>query len=374
MDTVDFTKQMDLFLDRHLCEKNVPGLDCVIYYKRKPLYRHMAGFASVEKRTPITEQTLYHGYSITKLMTCTAGLQLIEQGKLRLEDPVISYIPEFTDLTVLRENGEITPAKNVMTVKDLFCMTAGFNYNLNSAALIKYREETAGACPTNLLPKYLAQQPLDFEPSTRWRYSFCHDVLAVVIERISGMLFSEYMQKHIFDPLGMDDTGFHMTSEKEKRMADKYWYHADTGIRENVGIDISYQFGPEYESGGAGIITSANDYMKFADALCAGDILLKRETTRLMYQDHLSPEVQQQYIKTQHPGFSYGLGVRTIIDQALAESAVGFGDFGWGGAAGAFITMHMEKELTVVYLQHMLGSDIKTLRKTLRNQVYSLLE
>ncbi len=372
MDIAKFSKQMDLFLDRLLVEKCVPGFDCIIYYKHKPLYRHSAGFASVEKQTPITENTLYHGYSITKLMTCTAGLQLLEQGKIHLDDPVATYIPEFANMNVLRENGEITPAQNVMTVKDLFCMTAGFNYNLKSPALLRFREETGGACPTDLLPKYLAQQPLEFEPSTGWKYSLCHDVLAVVIQRVSGMRFSEYMQKYIFDPLGMQDTGFYLTPEKEKRMADKYWYHADTGVRENVGLDNSYQFGSAYESGGAGIITGANDYMKFADALCAGDILIKRETTRLMYQDHLPSNVQQQYVQTQHSGFSYGLGVRTIIDQELAESTVGFGDFGWGGAAGAFITMHMEKEITVVYLQHMLATD-KNFKNEIRNMVYSLL-
>lgn len=201
------------FVDSLSGHYGIPSCDLIVYKDGEEVYRHLAGFSDAEGKVPASPNDLYRLYSATKVCTCTAALRLIDEGKLDLEDPVSKYLPAYAHLTVKQPDGSIAPAKNVMTVRHLFTMSAGLNYDMNrggSPRILKEKGEKAG---TVEICNAYAEAPLDFEPGTHFQYSLCHDVLGAVIEAASGMRFGEYLKKKIFEPLGMTET-FFLTDRK----------------------------------------------------------------------------------------------------------------------------------------------------------------
>jgi CubicO group peptidase (beta-lactamase class C family) len=317
---------------------------------------------------------------VTKLVTCTAALQLMERGDFLMFQPVSEFIPEFGKLNVavrgLGGDAVIVPAVRAMTIRDLFNMSGGMDYNLNSNAIQRTRAATDGRCPTLETVRAMAGEPLLFEPGTRWFYSLCHDVLAALVEVISGKKFSEYVQEIILNPLEMGDTYFHIPAEKLPRMAKQYRFDVETRRYEpKEGND--YIFGTDYESGGAGLISTVNDYMRFADALCnfgvgaTGARILSESAVRLMRRNFLTPQTQPDFNWPQQAGYGYGLGVRTLLNPAAQGTLSAGGEFGWSGAAGAYVIIDPENELTVYYAQHMLQSQEEYIHPRLRNAVYA---
>ena len=194
----------------------------------------------------------------------------------------------------------------------------------------------------------LASEPLCFEPGAQWNYSLCHDVLAAVVEVISGVRFGEYVKQNIFDPLGMKNSTFLLPEEEVEGLAAQYRFNAELGVPVNCGKQIqTYKLGSEYESGGAGCISTAEDYIKFLEALRVGDVILKKETIQLMATDRLNDAQKATYWDQD---WSYGLGLRCPKENGKTT------DFGWGGAAGAFLAVDIPNGLTLYYAQHMLSS------------------
>ena len=346
-------EKLEKFLDE-LRECPVPGNDCIICRKGEVIYRHTAGFADMAKKTPLTGKERYQIFSCSKLITCCAALQLWEQGKFQLDDELCRYLPEYAQMKVRTPEGGIADAKNKITIRHLFTMTAGFNYNLNAPSILRVYDATKGSCPTREVIRALAQEPLSFEPGTRWQYSLCHDVLAAVVEVISGVEFNEYVTKNIFDVLGMNQTTFLLPASE--------WHTLIPLCREipageqlvelngigNYGI-APYRLGPCYASGGAGCVSTVEDYNKLLQALCSGEKILKRSTIDMMRTDELTEE--QQKDTWSGPYYSYGLGVR-CPRRGYSERT----EFGWGGAAGAYFCIDPGRELTVLYVQHVCHS------------------
>ena len=351
--TPDFT-ELARFLDELPSLGGWPGNDCLVLWHGEPVFRHQAGFSDLESKAPMTGRERVNLYSCSKVATCTAALQLFEKGLFRLDDPLADYMPEFADMTVM-ENGVARPAKGPIRLWHLFTMTAGFSYDLNSPALAAYRAENP-ACPTRGFIRHLAADPLHFDPGARWNYSLCHDVLAAFVEVLSGRLFADYARDHIFDPLGMSDTTFLMPDSELGSIAPQYRWDPSAGRPVPCGPTIQpYKPGTEYASGGAGCISTCDDYVKLLEALRVGDVVLKRETVDLMATDRLTAETRPYYWK---PDGGYGLGVR-------CKSAVlpdGSGDFGWGGAAGSLSVADREYGFTIMLVQHMLGAPDSALR------------
>ena len=154
---------------------------------------------------------------------------LYEQGKFSLDDKLSDYFPEFSHMKVRVNEDEIKEAESPILIRHLFSMMAGFSYDLELPALIKYREETNDECPTSLFPAFLAKEPLMFEPGTSWRYSVCHDVIGALIEKWSGETFGQFLEKNIFTPLGMKDTHFFLPEEKLSRVAERYHFNSEEG-------------------------------------------------------------------------------------------------------------------------------------------------
>ena len=331
----------------------IPLLDCVVYHKGKCVFRHMAGFSDEAKTKPVTGKELYNLYSCSKLITCTAALQLVEKGEIGLDAPVYDYLPEFRKLTK-RVDDRIEPVRNTMTVRHLFTMTAGLTYDVESENLKRGQADTNGEMPTREAMKYLAQDPLIFEPGTCWRYSLCHDVLAAVVEVVSGVTFGEYVKKHIFDPCGMTHSTFLLPDEYLPEIAAQYWWEEEEKKFRFVGPRIGqYKLGSRYESGGAGCISTVEDYILFLENLRAGEALLRRDTVKLMSTPQVPPEMRPFLL---HPSYSYGLGVRCPWPGEPKP------DFGWGGAAGAFLAVLPEAEATLFYAQHVRKTPNRALR------------
>lgn len=369
----------------------IPGNSAVIYKDGKKVFEYGSGYSDLESKTPITADDLIYIYSCSKPATVTAALQLYEQGRFLMTDPLYEYIPEFKDM-YLAKSGE--RAKNPITMRHLFTMTAGLSYNTETPAFDKARQITGGKMDTLSVVRCIAEDPLLFEPGEGWSYSLCHDVLAAAVEVISGKRFSEYVKENIFDALDMNSSCYHITAEEKRKMATQYIY--DTGGKKDVvtlqnsqetdgvvrqaGNENSLVFGEKYDSGGAGIITTVNDYALFAAALAGkgmglnGNRVLAPGTVELLKTNQLDSVQMRSYNWHRLAGYGYGLGVRTMLDRAESCSNGSFGEFGWGGAAGANVIMDTDLNLAVFYAHHMLNPQEEFYQPRLRNVIYSCID
>lgn len=337
-------------------EMGIPGNDMLIWQDGQCIFRRWNGFADMEKTIPMTGKERYNVYSCSKPITCTAAMQLWEKGMFSLEDRLCEYLPEFAEMTVQTEDG-IKKAENPILIRHLFEMTAGFTYDAGLPSLLQAREQTGGRCPTRETMKYLAKEPLAFEPGEKWRYSFCHDVLAAVVEVISGMRFSDYVKKTIFDPLGMNRSTFRLPEEELSTITHQYCYSSKTKQYTFCGPEIwRFKLGSEYESGGAGCISSVDDYIKFLEAMRLGDVILGKDTIALMATDRLTPQQKTTYSRV---SYGYGLGLQCPAKEGSGPLT----RFGWGGAAGAFLGVDIPRNLTFFYAQHVFGSPMDSLKE-----------
>jgi len=335
-------------------EMGVPGFDLAVYKDGKCVFRYMGGYSDLEYEIPMKGNERYNIYSCSKPITCVAAMQLWEKGLFSLDNKLSDYMPEFSEMSVKTESG-IKKAEKPILIKHLFEMTAGFSYNTGSQSIKEVQAATDGRCPTREVMKYLAREPLCFEPGECWNYSLCHDVLAALVEVLSGMCFSEYVKKNIFDPLGMNNSTFLLPESELDTLACQYRFDVETKKAVNCGKNIQrHKLGTEYASGGAGCISTVDDYMKFLEALRIGDIILNKETIKFMATDRLSETQRQTYWAQKTHG--YGLGLRTPKAGGICT------DFGWSGAAGAYLAVDVENGMSIYHAQHMLSSPNSKIR------------
>lgn len=370
------TKYLDI-----LCGTfQVPGCDCVIYQNHRPIYRHMVGHSDLQRQQPVSERDIYWLYSNSKIATCVAALQLVEQGKIALSDPVSAYLPEYASLTV-REGDIVRPAKQVMTIEHLFTMTSGLDYQMDTPPIRQVLEQYGDQATTRQIVAAFARSPLGFEPGSSFFYSFSHDVLAAVVEVVSGQRFRDYVDEHICRPLGMCDTGFQLPPERESRMAEKYRVTPQLTL-EHEGKKNTFTFGSAYDSGGAGVHSTVNDFILLLDALAndgtgaTGAQILRPETVADMGTCRVArPTLEREFgFAADHLGCGYGLGVRTRVDNTFTRAPLG--EFGWNGAAGAWSLIDPVNHLSVFYAQHVMEHVAATLahQPRLRELVYEGLE
>lgn len=336
----------DSFLD-----SGVPGFDLAVFKDGKCALRYMNGYSDYENKIKMNGNERYNIYSCSKPITCTAALQLWEKGLFSLEDKLSDYMPEFKEMSVRTEEG-IKKAEKPILIKHLFEMTAGFTYQFNSKCIA----DTNGRCPTRETIKYLAQMPLIFEPGERWEYSLCHDVLAALVEIISGEKFEDYVKKNIFDVVGMKNSTFMLPESEIESIAQQYRF--ENGEAKNIGKHIPYyKIGSEYASGGAGCISTVDDYIKFLEGL-RNYVLLKKETVDLMACDRLTEQQKINYSSKATHG--YGLGVRC----PKGDNDINI-DFGWGGAAGAYLALDRENGISIYLAMHLHASPVQGIRSML---------
>ncbi|WP_418041667.1 serine hydrolase domain-containing protein [Paenibacillus xylanilyticus] len=377
---MDF-KPLASFIDR-VTSWRIPWAEVMVIHQNDTVFHYRNGYANLEEKTPITDGAIFNLYSMTKIMTCVAALQLVERGHMLLSDPVSDYLPEFAEMNVKKvmPNGEIRleKATRAITVRDLFTMTAGFSYDVGAPSIKEAVQSTDGKLPTREFAKALAKEPLLFEPGTHWNYSMCHDVLGALIEVVSGRRFGTYLQEEITGPLGMNDTAFDLNDEQQSRLIPQYAYNDE--LEKAIRMDGNgFRVGTELESGGAGLLSTVRDYALFLNALTGhgtspeGVRILSQASVELMRTDHLNEMTRPDYSWDHMGGYGFGLGVRTHISKSESGSLSPHGEFGWSGAAGCMAIIDPDSGLTVMYAQHLLNSQEPYIQRRLRNVVYSCL-
>ena len=326
----------------------IPACELSVYHGHREVYRHAVG------QLPAGNKTVYRLFSMTKLFTCTAAMQLIEQGKLNLDDPVGKYLPTYANMQVLKD-GRLAPAENTMTVRHLMSMRSGLSYDTASPALLEARKNPEAS--TRELMLALGKDPLHFEPGTKFLYSLSHDVLGAVLEVVTGKSLGALLKEQLFDPLEIADITFRPTGEQLARLAPIYTYlsHSYTVTPlEDMGVPMSRN----YESGGGGLYGTNDQYMKLVEALANNGVgrtgcrILRPETIARMKVNHMH-EMDILRFSPGKPGYGYGLGVRTLIDPQTAEGPGPVGEFGWDGAASSYSLVDTENRLAVVFTTHV---------------------
>ena len=357
----------------------VPGCDLAVCRDHEIVYRHQAGFRDEERRQPVREDDTYCLYSATKVITSCAAMQLIEQGKISLDDPVSRFLPAYADLQVKAGEGT-RPAQKVMTVRHLMSMQSGLNYDLESPKLKSAIRALGDKATTRQLMDAKAQDPLEFEPGEDFLYSLSHDVLGAVIEAASGQRFGEYLREHIFAPLGLNTIGF--TAADPRRQSAQYFFRGETGTLEAQSPTSNhYRLSPQFESGGAGLISDVNDYIAFADAIACGGVgrtgesILSPAMIQLWSANQLGPRARTSFDAWNRTGYSYALGVRTRVENTPGSRGM-IGEFGWDGAAGAWTMIDPHHHLSAFYAMHVrnFGYSYDVIHPTLRNLIYEALE
>lgn len=359
-------KDVEKYLDTVLVREKVPGFDCKIYHKGKEVFRHFNGYSDKEKQIKMSGEEYYYIYSASKPITCAAALRAYEEGAFLLHEPLWWYLPEYRNCQVkeMQPDGtvKLVPLKKDIRIQDLFSMSAGLNYDTENAAIKEVIKETKGKAPTREIAKAIAKIPLEFQPGEDFYYSLCHDVLAALVEVSTKTRFSDFVKTRIFVPLGMDKTTYRITEEIKEKMMQQYRFNYEINEPELVGKTNGYIFGTEYDSGGAGIITTVDDYSKFAYALAHGGVglngakILSKSTINLMRTNVLDGKRLETFQGwNSNVGYGYGFGVRTKIGEGKGGSLCSVGEFGWDGAAGSLISIDPERELAIVYFQQMLN-------------------
>ena len=372
------------FLDYHLPMLGVPGSDTVIYRNHEEIFRYSSGYDNIELKTPVRRDAVYSIYSCTKIIVSVAAVQLIERGEMLPTDPLYAYIPEyrFTEEKVYDENGAAVGTKKLekpILIGHLLTMTSGMNYALNKPEIEGIKKLTDGRAPTLDVCRALAASPLDFTPGSNYKYGLSYDVLGGVIELVSGMKLSEYVKENILEPLGMKDTAFTLDENLRSRLATKYEYNTETGEGKIIPAESNvFKFGTEYESGGAGLYSTVDDYILFADALAMGGVgkngerIISKYGIDLMRANALN-DVQMKGFDFSHcKGYGYGYGVRCCINPHPYGNIAPVGEFGWDGAKLCYASVSPETRISMFHAEHMGGLHSLVVPR-LRNLLYSCI-
>ena len=318
-----------------------------------------AGKRDIAANAPMQKDSIFRIYSMSKPITGVAMMMLFEEGKWQLNDPVAKYIPEFAKLKVYATdpNGNVVmkDQNHPVTMRELMSHSGGFTYGFFSqTAVDKLQIEADLLNPNNTLDEFIkrvAKLPLNSQPGTEWHYSISVDIQGYIVQKLSGMPFEEFLDKRIFKPLAMSDTGFYVPKEKLNRFAEFYNYDNDgklhaVGVREGLNHDFAAK--PALSSGGGGLVSTASDYMRFCQMLLNGGQLdgvriLSPLTVELMHTNVLAPNVP-----ILAPGAGFGLDFAIYTDPVAAGGYYGKGSYWWGGAAGTWFWIDPVNDLIVV--------------------------
>ena len=337
--------------------EKLAGVAVVLARHGKVVLFDAYGKANARTHSPIEPDSIFRIASMTKPVTGVAMMQLHEQGKWRLDDPVARFIPEFEDLPVKRPGGGTEPQNAPMTMAQLMSHSAGFG------ASPVY--ESAGLYDTDLegMIDRLAELPLETQPGTAWDYGPSVNIQGYLVEKLSGRSLDEYFQEHIFEPLGMADTGFWVPPEKAGRVVAVHRYEngriagpADNTVRTEK---------PRFLSGSGGLASTAEDYWRFAQALANGGVLdgrriLQPETVELMYRNVLPPGVAVDLYGPEAPGLGFGMNFAVVLDPEKAGTSQGVNSFYWGGAFGTWFWIDPTHDLVFVGMIQNVNGTVPT--------------
>jgi CubicO group peptidase (beta-lactamase class C family) len=383
-----------------------PGTQVLVYRRGKVVHSAVQGFADLERKAPMKDDTIFRIYSMTKPLTSVAFMMLFEEGRVALDEPVHKYIPEWKNLGVFQAG--IAPAfltkppSRPMLIVDLLRHTSGLTYAFQQRSNVDaaYREMKIGevlkAGTLESMIEALAGIPLEFSPGEAWNYSVSTDVIGYLIGKISGKPFEQFLKERILDPLGMTDTGFFVAPDKVHRFAACYsadpkggtTFHAE---QQRGGLTLqddpatsSFLSPPSFISGGGGLCSTAADYLTFCRALLNGGELdgvrlIGPKTLALMTSNHLPggcdlPGMSRSlFSEATYNGIGFGLGFSVTMNPALTLIPGSAGEYSWGGAATTSFWIDPAEELIAIFMTQVLPSSAYPLRRELRTMVYAAI-
>lgn len=378
----------------YLDSGRLPGTLVRVLHRGETVYSNVQGYADLEAGRLLADDSIFRIYSMTKPITSVALMMLVEEGKLQLDDPVHRYIPSWKDLKVyesgtLKTGWKSAAPSRPMLVIDLLRHTAGLTYGfqLNTNVDAAYRqlgigEIEKGDMTLERMIDLLAKVPLEFSPGDWWNYSVATDVVGWLVQVISGEPFEQFLERRIFRPLGMVDTGFQVREGQGHRLATCYQPSPKGGIVvQDQAETSSFLQIPNFVSGGGGLVSTADDYQRFAEALRTGTPrLVGRKTLELMTANHLPggkdlPQLSRSaFSEAAYEGVGFGLGFATTTAVHKTMVAGNNGDYFWGGAASTFFWIDPAEEMTVLFLTQLIPSSTWPVRRQLRTMVYSAVE
>ncbi len=353
------------------------------------------GMRNIASSTPMTTDTIFRDYSMTKPVTATAMMILYEQGRWLPSDPISKYIPEFAHLKVYAGTGAdgkviLEDPVHPPTMHELMTHTAGFTYGIFGDTPVDKMVRDADLFQSKDLHEFitkLAGLPLLYQPGTKWVYSVSMDIQGYIVEKLSGKTLPEFDRDEIFKPLGMKDAGFYVPEDKWQRFAKVYWVTDTGGLSDHGPQTVNrrdFAHEPSLPSGGGGMVSTAEDYYRFATMLLEGGQLggqriLSPATVHLMSSNHLPPSLLtgQFKIGTQvmRPGFGYGYNCAVVYDPPTADLPEGKGTFFWDGAAGTWFWIDPTNDIVFVGMIQRMGAKptSENLQYLSRSVVYGAL-
>jgi CubicO group peptidase (beta-lactamase class C family) len=382
--------RLDAYLKNEVAENKIPGAVMMIQREGKVVYFSSFGVRDPGTKEPMTPDSIFRIYSMSKPITTVAAMMLVEEGKLQLDDPLSKYIPAFSSVKVgvekKAEDGtlglDMVPAKRPITIQDLMRHTSGITYGFFGEGLVKKTYLDAhifsGDVDNAEFAERIAKLPLAYQPGTTWDYSHSVDILGRVIEVVSGKSLFQFEKERLLDPLGMKDTSFYVTDPAKKPLLAEPFPNDRTIGNEAVINDP--RVARKWESGGGGMVSTIGDYARFAQMMLQGGTLdgtryLSPKTVAYMGSNHIglgSGVVPGPYYLP-GPGFGFGLGfaVRTETGVSLMEGSVG--EMNWSGAGGTTFWIDPKENMFVVFMAQSPSQRMR-LRIALKNIVYGAFE
>ena len=381
-------KHLDEFLTENL-KKGPAGCGCAVAQDGEILFEKYYGYADIEKQKPITEKSIFRQFSTTKVIVCTAAMILFERGKFLLQDPIYEYFPEWKDTMVAekQEDGtyKIRPAKRPIQVRDCFTMSMGIGYfgdDYTHQMAMKVRQELAKEVGDYTLRqeiRAMSKVPIAFDPGTRWLYGFGHELVAGLIEVVSGKTVGQFLREEIFEPLGMNSTGYRYFGDLREQMVTLYNRKEDGSLEPmKAFLDERHEPDAKYEAGGAGLFSSVRDYLIFSQMLaCGGEYkgtkIIGRKTIDLMRMNQLNEQQMKDFTFSYVDGYGYGLGVRTMLNPARTSNT-SVGEFGWTGALGTYVAIDPSEGASVVYMHNLVPNMEEYTHHRVRNIAFGALK
>ncbi len=392
------TQQLDRIGD-HFAERvekgEIAGIVTLVARHGKIAHFNAVGYADAARDLPIERDTIFRVYSMTKPIASTALMMLYQDGLFQMTDPVSKYIPEFANLRVLRTPDspldETVSMEREPTVQDVLRHTAGLSHGLGVSEYDRHFVESGIFSPETSLEEMmtaLSKIPLVNQPGAMYRYSVGPDVALRLVEVMAGMPIDEYLEQRMFEPLGMDDTGYWVDSDDAHRLAPVHWLkdgelvpiddeygHPQGGVLVQPWSVNSYTFDQEYKGGSIGLLSTAEDYWRFAQAMLNGgeldgERIIGSRVVDYMRRNHLTGQQRQSL----SPALGFGLGFGIIEDRAAVGYVSSEGSFYWGGAAATSFWIDPVEDIVVVAMtQHMGVRATGSIRGELAALVYGAL-
>lgn len=381
-------KDLDEFLQGNI-KNGPPGCGCAVARDGEILFENYYGYGDIEKQIPVTKHSVFRQFSTTKIVIVTAAMMLFERGKFLLNDPISEYFPEWENTSVAEkmEDGtcRIRPAKRPIEVRDCFSMSMGIGYggeDYTHKLMEKVRRELGEEIGDYTLRqdiRAMSKVPVMFDPGTHWLYGFGHELVAGLIEVVSGKTVGEFLQKEIFEPLGMTSTGYRYFGDMRQRMVNAYLRKEDgTMTPTEVMFDDRHEPGAKYEAGGAGLFSNIHDYTAFSQMLACGGVykgtkIMGRKTIDLMRSNQLNDQQMKDYTNSYVDGYGYGLGVRTMLNSSRGSNT-SVGEFGWTGFLGTYVAIDPSERTSVVYMHNMIPNMEEYIHHRVRNIAFGAID